>query len=170
MHSTTHPPSNDSTKPTSRRLSAVRVELVRERNVSYPGDGYIRNASDLAAVARAFIGNADREVFLAVFLSAKHRVTAVQETATGTLSATLVHPRETFRGAILACASAVCLVHNHPSGDPTPSPEDLALTATLLDAGSIVGVRVLDHLVLGDPGFTSLRETTGLWSGHEFHR
>jgi DNA repair protein RadC len=148
----------------------VRVELIRERGLAYPAGAPVGCAADLAAVARAAIGNQDREVFLTLHLSTKHRVNSVEVTAIGTLNTTLVHPRETFRGAILACSSSVAFAHLHPSGDATPSPEDLALTAQLMQAGELLGIRVLDHVVIGDPGFTSLRETTGLWAGSDFHR
>lgn len=154
----------------TRRVAAMRIEQVRERSVVYPGTGFVQGPNELAAVARAFIGGADREVFLAVYLSSKNRITAVEATATGTLNATLVHPREVFKGAVLANSAAVGLVHNHPSGDPTPSPEDLALTSQLLAAGEILGIRVLDHLVLGDPDYVSIRESSRLWDDHAFHR
>ena len=155
---------------TTRRVAAMRIELVRERGVTYPGTGYIDSPESLAAVARAFIGNADREVFVAVYLTTKHRIAAVEATATGTLNSTLVHPRELFKGALLANAAAVGLAHNHPSGDPAPSPEDLTLTAQLLAAGEVLGIRVIDHVVLGDLGHVSIRETSGLWANHAFHR
>lgn len=159
-----------STPLPTRRVAAMRIELVRERSVTYPGTGLVHGPEDLAAVARAFIGNADREVFVAIYLTTKHRITAVEATATGTLNATLVHPRELFKGTLLANAAAVGLAHNHPSGDHTPSPEDLVLTARLLAAGEVLGIRVIDHVVLGDPGYVSLRETTMLWSDCALHR
>lgn len=152
-----------------RRVAAVRVELVRERTVTYPGNGLIGSPDALDAVARAFIGASDREVFVAVYLSSKHRVTALEAVHRGTLNATLVSPREVFKGALLANAAAVGLAHNHPSSDPTPSPEDLALTKQLLLAGEVLGIRVLDHVVLGDPGYISLRETTCFWKEYPFH-
>lgn len=160
----------ESTMLATRRTSVVRVELVRERGVSYPAGSQVGCAADLAAAARAVIGRSDREVFLALFLSSKHRINAIEVTAIGTLNTTLVHPRETFRGAIIACAASVAFVHNHPSGLSEPSPEDLCLTEQLLDCGELLGIRVLDHVVLGDPSFTSIRETTGLWRGRSFHR
>ena len=75
----------------------------------------------------------------------------------GTLNASLVHPREVFRPAILASAAAIILVHNHPSGDPEPSDEDVSLTKRLVKAGEILGIEVLDHLVVAKRGFVSLR-------------
>jgi DNA repair protein RadC len=116
------------------------------------------------------IGDQDREAFVVVHLNAKHKIVSLEVVAIGTLSATLVHPREVFKGALLANAAAIGLAHNHPSGDPTPSPEDLALTAQLLAAGEVVGVRVLDHIVIGDDCHVSIRETTHLWQDQAFHR
>jgi DNA repair protein RadC len=147
----------------------VRLELVRERGISYPGNGIVDGPNALAAVARAFIGQSDREVFVVVHLNSKHRINAIEATSVGTLNATLVHPREVFKGALLANAASICLAHQHPSGDPTPSPEDRALTEQLLRAGELLGVRVLDHVVLGEENHVSIRETGGLWTRFAFH-
>jgi len=98
------------------------------------------------------------ERFKVMFLDTRHQVIADEEISRGTLSASLVHPREVFKAAIKATAGAVLLVHNHPSGDPTPSTEDLALTARMVQAGELVGIPVLDHLVIGDGRFVSLKE------------
>ncbi len=76
----------------------------------------------------------------------------------GTLNASLVHPREVFRAAMKCSSASLICVHNHPSGDPTPSPEDIALTRRLHEAGELVGIDVLDHLVIGDNRFISLKE------------
>ena len=107
----------------------------------------------------------DRERFVAVLLNRKHAVLGVEVVAIGTLDATLVHPREVFKPAIRRSAAAVLLAHNHPSGDPTPSAEDHALTRRLLDAAEVLGLEVLDHLVIGAARYVSLRETTALWRG-----
>lgn len=92
----------------------------------------------------------DQEEFLVVTLDTKHRPIRVVRITRGTLDASLVHPREVFRPAITDAAAAVLLVHNHPSGDPTPSTEDRAVTERLTEAGKIVGIQVLDHIVVGD--------------------
>ncbi|MNI93032.1 hypothetical protein D3C73_1509200 [compost metagenome] len=76
----------------------------------------------------------------------------------GSLSASIVHPREVFRAAMKCSSAAIICAHNHPSGDPTPSPEDIALTSRLIQAGEIVGIDVLDHLIIGDSRFISLKE------------
>jgi len=76
----------------------------------------------------------------------------------GSLNASIVHPREVFRAAIKCSSASIICAHNHPSGDPTPSPEDISLTQRLLQAGEIVGIDVLDHLIIGDSSFVSLKE------------
>ncbi len=98
------------------------------------------------------------ERFTVLLLDTRHQVIRVHESSIGTLSASLVHPREVFRAAITHTAAAVILAHNHPSGDPTPSKEDRALTARLTQAGDLVGIPVLDHLVIGDGRFVSMKE------------
>lgn len=92
----------------------------------------------------------DQEEFMVVTLDTKYRPIRVVRITRGTLDASLVHPREVFRPAIVDAASAVLLVHNHPSGDPTPSMEDHAVTERLTQAGKIIGIQVLDHIVVGD--------------------
>lgn len=100
----------------------------------------------------------DRERFTVVLLTAKNQVIDVESISEGTLTATLVHPREVFKAAIRQSAHAVILAHNHPSGDPTPSREDRELTSRLVQAGRVIGIEVLDHLVIGQGCYTSFRE------------
>ncbi|MNI91173.1 hypothetical protein D3C73_1487960 [compost metagenome] len=82
----------------------------------------------------------------------------MHEVSSGTLNASLVHPRETFKLAILANAASIIGCHNHPSGDPTPSPEDVEITERIRDAGSLMGIDLLDHIVLGEGSFISMKE------------
>lgn len=152
------------------RLQAA-LELGRRAAVAEgPAKAVIASPDDAWRLLAPRIALEDREHFCAVLLSSKHHVLDVALVAIGTLNATLVHPREVFKEAIRQSAAAVLLAHNHPSGDPTPSPEDKALTAQLLAAGEILGIRVMDHLVLGDGRYTSLRERTQLWREHPFHK
>jgi DNA repair protein RadC len=99
-----------------------------------------------------------REQFHVVLLTAKNQVIAVECVSEGTLTASLVHPREIFKSAIRRSAHAVILAHNHPSGDPTPSREDREVTTRLVQAGRLIGIEVLDHLVVGQGHYTSFRE------------
>ena len=99
-----------------------------------------------------------QEHFVAILLDGRNRVIRESQISQGTLTASLVHPREVFRPAIRSAAAALVLVHNHPSGDPEPSAEDLSVTHRLVEAGEIVGIRVVDHVVVADRGFYSFQE------------
>jgi DNA repair protein RadC len=112
----------------------------------------------------ARLRDAPCERFLVVLLDGRHRVLREVATSQGTLTASLVHPREVFRPALREAAAALILVHNHPSGDPAPSPEDREVTARLVRAGELLGIPVLDHVIVAERGFTSLREE-GLLAG-----
>lgn len=97
-----------------------------------------------------FADKLDQEEFLIATLDTQHRVRRVVRITRGTLDASLVHPREVFRAAIADAAASILLIHNHPSGDPTPSRQDRAVTEMLQKVGDIVGIKVLDHIVVGD--------------------
>ncbi len=98
------------------------------------------------------------EHFIVLFLNTKNRVIARQTLSIGSLNASVVHPREVFRAAIRRSSASILCAHNHPSGDPTPSPEDIQLTRRLAEAGQLIGIEVLDHIVIGDNRFVSLKE------------
>ena len=93
-----------------------------------------------------------------MLLDTKHRVLKTTLVSTGTLDASLVHPREVFRAAASGGAAAIVLFHNHPSGDPTPSGDDVALTARLVEAGLVMGIEVVDHVILADAKYCSFKE------------
>ena len=100
----------------------------------------------------------EREEFHVLLLDGKHRLNRVSRVSEGTLTTSLVHPREVFRDAVRSAAAAVMVVHNHPSGDPEPSREDLEVTERLVRAGRLLGIPLLDHLVIAEGGYVSLRE------------
>lgn len=111
--------------------------------------------------ARAFFAGMERlrkEHFRALYLDVRRRLLRVETVSIGTLTSSLVHPREVFSPAVEASAAAVVVGHNHPSGDPEPSPEDLALTRRLRQSGEILGIELLDHLILGRGRYVSLKE------------
>jgi len=99
-----------------------------------------------------------REHFIALYLDSRNNVLAQETISVGSLNASIVHPREVFRPAILHSAAALILVHNHPSGDPQPSEEDLAITRRLREAGQLLGIELLDHVVLASGGYASFKE------------
>ena len=112
----------------------------------------------MAAYLLPQYGAATVEQFGIVMLDTRHRVIRIRIVSVGSLDSTVVHPREVFREAASASAAAIVLFHNHPSGDPTPSPDDLALTTRMVNAGTIMGIDVIDHLILADQRYFSLVE------------
>jgi DNA repair protein RadC len=141
----------------SYHIPKFTTMLVRE-GATTTEERYATVPAQAAEIACAIIGpDADRECTVVLFLNTRHRVIGSQMISVGTLNASLVHPRETFKGAILAGAAAIVLAHNHPSGDATPSNDDVALTKRLRTAGEILGIPVLDHVVIGDGTYVSLR-------------
>lgn len=109
-------------------------------------------------VLRELMNEADREIFVCLHLSTKNRLISWEMVSIGSLNASIVHPRELFKGAILANAASVVVAHNHPSGDATPSGADIQLTRRLARAGDVLGVEVLDHVIFGEDGVASMRD------------
>ena len=118
----------------------------------------IRTPDDVAALLMPRFRYETKESFIAILLSTKNHVLKTPVISVGSLNASIVHPRELFREAINASAAAVIIVHNHPSGDPTPSPEDIELTRRMVEAGKLLDISVLDHVVVGEDSFASLKE------------
>ncbi len=137
-------------------LAAVEFgkRLGRVRN---PGRPVISSPEDVDGLLRGRIANLDRENFVVVLLNTKNEVLGFPTVSVGTLSASLVHPREVFKPAIRASAAGVILAHNHPSGRVGPSREDREVTRRLKEASEIIGIEVLDHVILGD-GYFSMKE------------
>ncbi|WP_313636700.1 DNA repair protein RadC [Paenibacillus sp.] len=118
----------------------------------------IRCPEDAAEILTEQLRYLQKEHFVCLFLNTKNHVIGQETLSMGSLNASIVHPREVFRAAIKCSSASIICAHNHPSGDPTPSPEDISLTSRLLQAGEIVGIDVLDHLIIGDSSFVSLKE------------
>ena len=118
----------------------------------------IRSPSDVQRHFRGGLRNFRRESFHVLLLDGRHRLIGAEEISVGTLTASLVHPREVFRDAIRSAAAALVLVHNHPSGDPSPSAEDRAVTERLRAAGRLLGIRVVDHVIVTESSYFSFRE------------
>ncbi|HEY3248068.1 MAG TPA: DNA repair protein RadC [bacterium] len=118
----------------------------------------IRSAADAAAAVSVSMRHLDREHFRAVLLNTKHEVLEVVEVSVGGLASAPVHPREVFKEAVRRSAAAVIVVHNHPSGDAQPSRDDVMITEQLRAAGRLIGIELLDHLIIGDGTYTSLRD------------
>ncbi len=118
----------------------------------------VRRPEDLLPLLRAEFRGLDKERFLALYLDSRHRVLAVEIVSIGSLNASLVHPREVFKPAVVLSSAAIIVAHNHPSGNAQPSGDDLELTARLDRCGELLGVTLLDHLVVGDGEIVSIRE------------
>ena len=140
-------------------IPGFRIALVREPGVRLAERPETRTPREAAPILAQYIGETDREMFVIALLSIRHRLLGLHTVSIGCLTSSLVHPREVFKPAILAGSAALILAHNHPSGDPEPSAEDMALTRRLASAGQLLGIEVLDHVILGEAGrFVSLRE------------
>ncbi len=133
----------------------VRVMLVREGS---PSSRELSSPSAVFAYMRPKCRRLDREHFWRIDLDARSRVLGYEVVSVGTISASLVHPREVLKGAILNNAAGIIVAHNHPSGDTSPSAEDKDVTRRLQRAGELMGIPLLDHMVLADGGFFSFKE------------
>jgi len=140
----------------AKRVDIVSLKLVKESSMLYQRRTIRspRGAYDLVQS----VEEADREHFMVVCLDVKNRPTSINVCHVGSLNESLAHPREVLKTAVLSNAASVLVAHNHPSGDPTPSPEDIEVTQRLAQAGEILGIEVLDHLIVGDGEFVSLKE------------
>ena len=149
-------------KPTPTRpytIPGFRIALVREPGVKLAEKPQVRFPAEAAPMIAQYIGESDREVFVVALLTIRHRVIGLHTVSVGCLTSSLVHPREIFKPAILSGSAALLACHNHPSGDPEPSAEDIALTRRIASAGQLLGIDLLDHLILGEAGrYVSLRE------------
>ncbi|HEV2473887.1 MAG TPA: DNA repair protein RadC, partial [Chthonomonadales bacterium] len=128
-----------------KRLAALNPEEKR----------HVVSADEAAKLLYAELREASKEVFKALLLDTKHHLIKIVTVSIGTLDSSLVSPRELFRDAVKASASAVIVAHNHPSGDPTPSAQDKLVTARLTEAGKLMGIEVLDHVIIGENRFVS---------------
>lgn len=142
------------------KASALKAACELSRRVEVPSTKptpWLDTPETAIRVARRHLAGRRKEHFMTLLLDSRHRVIRVAEVSVGSLDSSIVHPRETFLEAITAGAAAVILAHNHPSGDPTPSREDLELTRRLIEAGKLLGIPVLDHLIIGREGGLSLK-------------
>lgn len=146
-----------------KRISVYRVGLIREGSYTV-SDARISSPRDAAMIFRLYFEEycgymPDREVFLIAALSTKNKVCCISPISEGSLNSAIVHPREVFKTAILHNAASIICCHNHPSGDASPSLEDIEVTERLMKAGDILGIEVLDQVILGENDqYVSLKE------------
>lgn len=141
----------------AKRVDIVSVKLVKESSMLYK-QRRVRSPQDSYELFRDYLGDVDREHFVVACLDTKNQPTNISTVHIGSLNASIVHPREIMKTAILSNAASIICCHPHPSGDPTPSPEDIDVTERLAEVGKIVGIELLDHIIIGDGKFISLKE------------
>ena len=139
------------TKSKQPGVPIYKISLVREGRVACY-EQQIRSSANASTILQTYLADVDREHFVVLLLNQKNRVIGVHTVSVGSLTASVVHPRETFKAAILANAAAIICGHNHPSGDCQPSREDRAITQRLKEAGALLGINLLDHVIVGGEG------------------
>ncbi|WP_107838310.1 JAB domain-containing protein [Metasolibacillus meyeri] len=140
------------------KIRAERRKLPKKYLSENLADYAVRGPEDFANIAIKFIGDEDREIFLVACLSTKNQIQSLHRCHIGSLNASIVSPREVFKTAFLQNAASIIVAHTHPSGVCTPSPEDIAVTQRLKDAGELLGVELLDHLIVCTDNYLSLKE------------
>jgi DNA repair protein RadC len=131
------------------KIPEYKVMLVKDSNV--PSDKKrIGSPVDVVNMFESYLSGADREHFCIAMLDRKGNLIGLNTVSIGGLHSSVVHPREVFKPAIILGAASIILAHNHPSGDPTPSPEDITVTKKLVKAGRILSIEILDHVIIGD--------------------
>ena len=141
----------------AKRINIVSIKMVKESSFLYQ-TRQILSPSDAYEMIKEQLEGLDREQFIIACLNTKNEPTNITVVSVGSLNKAIVHPREVFKTAILSNASSIMAFHNHPSGDTTPSDQDIQLTHRLSESGELLGIKLLDHLIVGDDSFTSLKE------------
>jgi DNA repair protein RadC len=139
------------TKKEKTNIDIVKVQMVKEGSIEY-GKKPISKPQELAELGLKFLKNADREMFILVCLNAKNFINCIHLVSIGTLDKTVISPREVMKTVLLSNAASIAFIHNHPSGDAKPSPEDITLTQTLASCADLFDIRVLDHVIVADDG------------------
>ena len=145
----------------AKRITKYRLELVKESSKVYEVESKISSPRDVADyIEQVFkLSVQAEEVLVLLVLDTKNKVIGAFEVSRGCLNSSIVHPREVFKRALLLNGASIILAHNHPSGDPTPSREDISVTKRLVEGGNILGITVLDHLIIVDNGrYRSFKE------------
>ncbi len=145
---------NSPAKPRTIRLKKIRA-VYEKLIITEEANRYLQplkryNRPDQVFDTFSFLRFETKEYFFTIHLDAKNCICCVDEVSIGSLNQTVVHPREVFKTALLSSASAIILLHNHPSGDPTPSREDIDITNRIKETGEVIGVKLLDHIIIGD--------------------
>ena len=142
----------------NQNYKGIRCRVCLVRDGAYGEIIKINEPSDAYELVKAELANSDREMFLSIMLTVKNVLIGVETVSIGSIVAITVTPRDVFKSAILANAVAIIVCHNHPSGELTPSINDIEVTKQLVNAGELLGIKVLDHLIVSDQGYKCLRE------------
>ena len=143
-----------------RNINFLSCKLVKEKTTRYDVNSTLTSPENAYKFIECVceLSSEPEENLMMLTLNTKNTVTGVFTVSKGSLNSSIVHPREVYKRALLNNANSIMIFHNHPSGDPAPSREDIAITKRLEEAGKIIGIKLLDHLIIGDERFTSLRE------------
>ncbi|NDK10371.1 JAB domain-containing protein [Candidatus Gracilibacteria bacterium] len=133
-------------------------ELAKRSEVEVGEKIFIKTAEDAVKLVKPKLKDKKKEYFLILSLDSRNNLIKISEISIGSLNANLVHPREIFKEAIQALANSIILIHNHPSGDAIPSKDDIDITKQLIDAGEIMGITILDHIVIGNQDYKSMKD------------
>lgn len=149
-------------KPKSIKFKTIRA-VWETLTVKEPAINYIRPNTRISSSVETynlfkFIAYETKEHFLSLHLDSKNRISCIDLVSSGSLTASIVHPREVFKTALLSSAAAMIFIHNHPSQDPTPSREDIEITTRLRGAGELLGIRILDHLIICEESYVSFAD------------
>lgn len=150
-------PLKEKREKSAKRVNIVSLKLVKESCLLYK-ERSVRSPEDGYQLIKLFLADKDREYFIVASLDTKNQPVSINICHIGSLNASIVHPREVMKSAILSNAASIIVGHNHPSGQPEPSKEDIDVTKRLVEAGKIIGIDVIDHIIVGDETYTSLKE------------
>lgn len=139
------------------RISVVTIKMEKEKNILVDNKK-VSSPKDVYELMKDYLKGADREYLVLLSLDMKNNINSINTVSIGSLNSSIVHPREIFKTAILSNAASIILIHNHPSGDTTPSKEDINITYRIKESGKILGIELLDHVILGDNSYSSLKE------------
>lgn len=136
-------------KKPSKRVNIVSLKMVKEASVLYE-NRKVASPNDAVDLIKDFLQESDREKCILICLDTKNQPTFLTTISIGSLNSSIIHPREVFKLAIMSNSASIIMAHNHPSGDPNPSKEDMGITKRLVEAGEILGIKIIDHIIVGD--------------------
>ncbi len=141
----------------AKRVDIVSLKMVKESSILYE-NRRIHTPNEAAEIFKDMLESSDREKLIVCCLNSKNEPTSISIVSIGSLNSSIVHPREVFKTAVISNAASIIVAHNHPSGDTTPSKEDIDITERLKKSGQIIGIQLLDHLIIGNGRCVSLKE------------